>query len=177
MRTEKQIDLLDLADKNKSAADNAQSLESGKDETKELQKELETEREQYLRLAAEFDNYRRRTNQERKGFAEEGKRMLLEQFVTIADDFDLALNNLDDDPSQISEAMIVIERRFQNMLKNNGVSTFESLGETFDPEIHEAFDVISATENHRTGTIHSVVRRGYFLNDKLLRPAIVVVAQ
>lgn len=147
------------------------------DEVQKLCKDLETEREQYLRLAAEYENYRRRTKKERKEFADEGKRSLLEELITIADDFDLALSHSEEKPDQADEGLKLIERRFQNLLLKNDVTSFDSKGEIFDPEIHEAFNVIAATEKHKSGTVHSELRRGYFWKGKLLRPAMVVVAQ
>jgi molecular chaperone GrpE len=183
MKTEKQNEVSTFADENQLRVDEGEIFNplkcetSSDNKTEKLREELKTEREQYLRLAAEYDNYRRRTRKERKEFADEGKRLLLEQLITIEDDLELALKNIGENTDQVAEALKLIERRFQNLLLNNGVEPFDSQGETFDPEIHEAFDVIAATEKHKSETVHSEVRRGYFWNGTLLRPAIVIVAQ
>ncbi len=147
------------------------------DETARLSEELEAERDKYLRLAAEYENYRRRTKLEQANAAEKGKRELLERLISLADDFDLALANVDDASDQrMVEGLQLIERRLKAVLDANNVVPFESAGEIFNPELHEAFDVISGAESE-SGKVHSELRRGYFWRDKLLRPALVVVGQ
>lgn len=145
-------------------------------EIKRLREELSSERDARLRLAAEFDNYRRRTRQESAQAAEAGKRELLERLVSLADDLDLALANADGSPGAVAEGLRLIHKRFHTLLEADGVVPFESKGERFDPERHEAFDVVSGAENEPE-TVHTEMRRGYFWKDKLLRPALVVIAQ
>ena len=148
------------------------------DETAHLREELEVERDKYLRLVAEYENYRRRTKLEQATAAEKGKSELLERLISLADEFALALVNLEDASNKsIVEGLRLIERRLKSVLDANGVVAFVSAGEFFNPELHEAFDVVSDIENEKAGTVHSELRRGYFWNDKLLRPALVVVAQ
>ena len=148
------------------------------DETKveRLRGELTSERDARLRLAAEFDNYRRRTKLESARAAEEGKRELLEQLILLADDLDRALATADGSPDAVSEGLRLIHKQLSAMLEANSVVPFESEGEKFDPERHEAFDVVKGTENEPE-TVHTEIRRGYFWKDKLMRPALVVVAQ
>lgn len=147
------------------------------DETERLREELEAERDKYLRLAAEYDNYRRRTKREQANAAEKGKRELLERLISLADDFELALANADDASDQrMVEGLQLIERRLKAVFEANDVVPFDSTGEIFNPERHEAFDVISGAESE-AGKVHSELRRGYFWRDKLLRPALVVVGQ
>ncbi len=145
-------------------------------EVERLHEELASERDRRLRLAAEFDNYRRRVRREQTEAAERGKRELLERLVSIADDLELALANVDESSDAVAEGMRMIRRRFSDMLEANGVVVFLSQGEKFNPERHEAFDVLSGTGNE-PGTVETEIRRGYFWNGKLLRPALVVVAQ
>ena len=147
------------------------------DESERLREELEAERDKYLRLAAEYENYRRRTKREQATAAEKGKRELLLRLISLADDFELALANVDDaSDERIVEGLQLIERRLKAVLDANDVVPFDSAGEIFNPELHEAFDVISDAEDE-SGRVHSEMRRGYFWNDKLLRAALVVVAQ
>ena len=145
-------------------------------EIERLREELSSERDAHLRLAAEFDNYRRRTKRESAQAAEEGKRELLERLVSLADDLDLALANADGSPDAVAEGLGLIHKRFHAILEANGVFPIESKGKKFDPERHEAFDIVTGAENE-PDTVHAEIRRGYFWNDKLLRPALVVVAQ
>ncbi len=157
--------------------DDVNLLHPIEDETERLREELKIEREKYLRLAAEYENYRRRTKMERTTAAEQGKRELLDRLITLADDFELALTNVDDASDQrMVEGLQLIERRLKAVLEANEVIAFDSAGEIFNPELHEAFDVISADEGE-TGKVHSELRRGYLWNGKLLRPALVIVAQ
>lgn len=165
-----------MTDESPVYVDEANLFHPVEDETTRLREELEAERDQRLRLAAEYENYRRRTKRESAQAAEAGKRELLEQLVSLADELDLALANADESPDAIAEGLRLIHRRFRAMLEANKVTPFESKGEKFDPERHEAFDVVSGTENHPE-TVYTEIRRGYFWNDKLLRPALVVVAQ
>lgn len=144
------------------------------DDAEQLRKELASERDSFLRLAAEFDNYRRRVKQERAEAAESGKRDLLTELITIADDFELAIAHLDEESGQVAQGLQMIRRRFSDLLRANGVDSFESKGEIFNPELHEAFDVVASGEN-KSGTVQTEIRRGYFWNGKLLRAALVVV--
>jgi molecular chaperone GrpE len=148
----------------------------GQSENEKLLDELSSERDARLRLAAEYDNYRRRTKLESSRAADEGKRGVIEQLLTIADDLDLALENLDGSADAVAEGLKMIERRFHDVLESNGVRPFESAGERFDPELHEAFDV-ARDAGVSSGTVFREVRRGYLWNEKLLRPALVVVAK
>lgn len=157
--------------------DEVNILQPIEDETARLREELEVERDKYLRLAAEYENYRRRTKKEQATAAEKGKRELLLRLISLADDFDLMLANVDDaSDERIVEGLKLIERRLKAVLEANDVAAFDSIGEIFNPELHEAFDVVSAEEG-KSGTVHSELRRGYLWRDKLLRPALVVVAQ
>ncbi len=166
-----------MTDESPVYIDEVDLLSPVEDETARLRGELEAERDKYLRLAAEYENYRRRTKQEQAISAEKGKRELLERLITLADDFDLALANADDaSDERIVEGLQLIQRRLKAVLDANNVVGFDSIGEVFNPELHEAFDVIAA-EDGKSDRVHSELRRGYFWNGKLLRPALVVVAQ
>jgi molecular chaperone GrpE len=154
--------------------DENESVDPIEDDAARLREELRSERDQFLRLAAEYDNYRRRVKQERSDAAESGKRELLLQLITFADDFERALDTLDEETDGVVEGVQDISRRFTELLRTNGVVSFESKGETFDPERHEAFDVVETGETD-SGMVQTEFRPGYFWNDKLLRPALVIV--
>ena len=164
------------AEKERHFIDEVEIFRPGGAEYERLQEELASERDARLRLAAEFDDYRRRTRMESAKAAEEGKRELLEVLVSIADDLDLALGNLAGPPEAIASGVRMIRRRFRDVLEANGVTAFDSEGEKFDPERHEAFDVVTATEGERE-SVQTEIRRGYLWNGRLLRPALVIVAQ
>ena len=165
-----------MTDESPISIDKVDVLHSIDDETAHLREELDAERDKYLRLAAEYKNYRRRNEQESAEAADKGKRELLIQLVSLADDLDLALAGLNESPEAAVEGVRIIHRRFRDLLEANSVIGFESEGERFDPELHEAFAVVAAGERE-SGTVHEEMRRGYFWKDRLFRPALVVVAQ
>ena len=178
MKMEPQSAEFNMADESRVYVDEVNLFHPEEDKTKRcLRKELEAERDKHLRLAAEYENYRRRTKLEQAHAAEKGKRELLERLISLADDFDLALANVDDASDQrMVEGLRLIERRLNGILEANDVASFDSVGEAFNPELHEAFDVVSVAESE-SGKVHSELRRGYLWRDKLLRPALVVVGQ
>ena len=152
----------------------AEGPTSGDPNIARLQEDLTTERERHLRLLAEFDNYRRRTQQERALAEETGKREVLLALLDVKDDVDRALLHIRETSDAVADGLRLIQQRFNNLLEAHGVTAFESEGEVFDPEIHEAMTMIDG-DGEQSGTVYSEHRRGYFMNGKLLRPARVAV--
>ncbi len=138
------------------------------------QEDLNTGRERHLRLLAEFDNYRRRTKEERALAEETGKREVLLALLDVKDDFDRALLHIGETSDAVADGLRLIQQRFNNLLEAHGVTAFESEGEVFDPEIHEALTMIDG-DGEQSSTVYSEHRRGYLMNGKLLRPARVAV--
>ena len=145
------------------------------DEIARLEKQLAEKREQNLRTLAEFDNYRRRTRQELAVAQQAGKREVLLAFLDVMDDFDRALLHVGEASDAVVEGLRLIRQRFNDVLISNGVTAFDSEGQSFDPMIHEAMSVIDADEGRESGTVYAEERRGYLMNGELLRPARVVV--
>ena len=139
-----------------------------------LKEELDTERERGLRMLAEFDNYRRRTKQERAVAEQAGKREVLLALLDLVDDFDRALLHLGEAPDAVADGLRLIRQRFSDVLHSNGVTPFDSEGKPFDPTVHEAMTVIDS-DGEESGTVYTEHRRGYFINGELLRPARVAV--
>ncbi len=152
----------------------AEEPTSGDPNIARLQDDQTTERERHLRLLAEFDNYRRRTKQERALAQETGKREVLLALLDVKDDVDRALLHIRETSDAVADGLHLIQQRFNNLLEAHGVRAFESEGEVFDPEIHEAMTMIDG-DGEQSGTVYSEHRRGYFMNGKLLRPARVAV--
>ncbi len=140
----------------------------------QLEADLTGERERRLRLLAEFDNYRRRTKGERALAEESGKREVLLGVLDVIDDFDRALLHIGERSDAVADGLRLIRQRLNDLLETHGVKAFESEGEAFDPEIHEAMAVIEGNDEE-SGTVYSEHRRGYLMNGKLLRPARVAV--
>ncbi|HSE24247.1 MAG TPA: nucleotide exchange factor GrpE [Pyrinomonadaceae bacterium] len=139
-----------------------------------LKEELANEREQSLRMLAEFDNYRRRTRQERAVAEQAGKRKVLLALIEVMDDFDRALLHVGEASDAVSNGLRLIRQRFSDVLHSNGVTPFDSEGQPFDPTLHEAMTMID-NDGDKSGTVYAEDRRGYFMNGELLRPARVAV--
>jgi len=128
----------------------------------------------YLRALADFDNYRRRIDRERTSGASSGKREIILPLLEVLDGLDLALQHADAS-SSLTEGIRAIQRRFLSLLEQQKVESIRSVGEAFDPRVHEAVDSVHS-DQHPSGTVIEEVQRGYRLGDDLLRPARVRVA-
>ena len=130
-----------------------------------------------LRQAAEFDNFRKRTERERKDTVEIAAANLLQELLPIVDDFERALQ-ADAGPhaDAYREGVEIIHRQLADLLRSRGVTPIEALGADFDPHVHQAVEYADAPEC-REGEVIAEYRRGYRLGDRLLRPALVKVAK
>lgn len=129
----------------------------------------------YLRALADLDNFRKKVQQDQAKMDRAGKREILLRLLEVLDNFDRALDETAGLPEFLMEGFQVIRRQLLNILKAEGVTPMETLGETFDPELHEAIATVGS--NTRTsGTIVAELSRGYRWQDELLRPAKVSVA-
>jgi molecular chaperone GrpE len=139
-----------------------------------LNEELAAERERGLRMLAEFDNYRRRTKQERALAEQDGKCEVLLALLDVMDDFDRALLYVGEAPDAVANGLRLIRQRFNEVLHSNGVTPFDSEGKPFDPTVHEAITMIDS-DGDESGTVYAEDRRGYLINGELLRLARVAV--
>jgi molecular chaperone GrpE len=155
--------------KNAKAGDSPSEIER-------LKEELRREHDMYLRALADYDNYRRRVERDRSAAARSGKRELILQLLEVLDGFDRALQHMGDAPSSVSEGLQLLQRKLLNVLEAQGVTPLQSLGETFDPEFHDAIGTVQS-EEFKPGTVADEVQRGYRWGDDVLRPARVRVAQ
>jgi molecular chaperone GrpE len=135
-----------------------------------LKEQLRQEHEMYLRALADFDNYRRRVESERTSAAQRGKRDILLSLLELVDSFELALQHVDDTSPSLSEGLKAIYRRIQNLLERQGVTPIQSLGQKFDPRLHEAIDSVRSDKDE-PGTVVGEFQKGYRWGDELLRPA------
>jgi molecular chaperone GrpE len=145
-------------------------------EVARLEDELAEERERHLRMAAEFDNFRRRTRRELREAGQEGRRELLLSLLEVMDDFDRAEEHLNDAENGVAGGLRLIRQRLRNLLESNGVTPFASVGEKFDPEVHEGMSLVDG-EGQESGTVYEEYLRGYLWNGHLLRPARVTVVR
>jgi molecular chaperone GrpE len=150
----------------------------------ELQVQLVEQRQQtqeYLdqlqRLQADFSNYRRRMAQERSRAAERGKEELLMALLPVIWNLRLALQHADQDANAVREGLQMIWQQCEDFMRQQGVEQIATVGEPFNPALHEALTMAPATDETPANTIVAEVNPGYTLNGQLLRAAQVVVAQ
>ena len=142
---------------------------------------LKAERDDFydrlLRKTAEFDNYRKRIERERREQADQSVTNLLEQLLQVVDDFDLALKvEAGEEAAAYRKGIELIHAKLHDVLRKQGVRPIEALGADFDPNIHQAV-MHESSPGHREGEVIGEMRRGYMLNDRLLRPSMVKVAK
>lgn len=151
----------------------ASSDEAG---VEELRAELQREHDRHLRTRADFENYRRRVERDRDLAARQAKRALLLALVDLADGFDRALAHIDDSPDPVAAGLFGMQRALRSLLEAEGVASFESVGQPFDPNRHEAMATVRGLDA-TAGTVVDEAGRGYLWNAEILRAARVRVAE
>jgi molecular chaperone GrpE len=141
-----------------------------------LRAELQQEHDRYLRTRADFENYRRRVERDREVAARQAKRELLLALVDLADGFERALAHVDESPDSVAAGLYGMRRQLGSLLESEGVKSFESVGQPFDPTRHEAVATVRDFAGE-AGTVVDEAGCGYLWNDELLRPARVRVAE
>lgn len=140
---------------------------------------IEDQKDKYLRLSAEFDNYRKRTLKEKAELIKNGGEKAIAAILPILDDLERALANMQqaDDVKAMYEGIDLIYQKFLKNLNQEGLEKMSPIGEAFDTDFHEAVALIPAQEEEQKGKVLDCVQTGYKLNDKVIRHAKVVVAQ
>lgn len=135
--------------------------------------------DRFLRLYAEFDNFRRRSNKEKLDVISTANASLLKDLLPVLDDFERAVANNEkvDDIQVVKEGFNLIHHKMKSILESKGLKAMEAKGAPFDSELHEAIANIPAMEEAQKGTVIDDVERGYYLHDKVIRFAKVVVGQ
>lgn len=139
---------------------------------------LKVAQEKYVRLYSDFDNFRKRTQKEKADLINYAAGDVLKDFLAIFDDFQRALeaNKSNDDLNSLKEGFELLFNKFDSILKNKGLQEIECLGETFNPDFHEAITNIPAGDDMK-GKVVDVVQKGYTLKERVIRYAKVVVGQ
>jgi len=146
-------------------------------EVEALRRERDENYDRFVRKAAEFDNYRKRVERERREQADRAVVGILEDLLGVVDDFDLALTgDAGDAGSAYRKGVELIHAKLQDLLRKQGVKPIDALGADFDPNLHEAV-MQESSPGHRDNEVIAVLRKGYTINDRLLRPASVKVAK
>ena len=135
--------------------------------------------DKYIRLSAEFDNYRKRTLREKIELTKTGGESVIMSLLPVVDDFDRAIISMrdTDDCTAIKQGLELINVKLSAFLKQNGVSEIEAIHEQFNPDIHEAVTSIAVDDASLKGRVIEVIRKGYTLNEKVIRFPKVVVGE
>lgn len=142
-------------------------------EVEQLQKQNEELKDKYIRLVAEFENFKKRNFKEKLEMMKNAAQDTMSALLPVLDDFDRAANS----PEGLSEGILLIHNKLKSILENKGLKPMESTGEPFDPELHEALTEIPAPTEELKGKIVDTIEKGYQLNDKIIRHAKVVVGK
>jgi molecular chaperone GrpE len=188
MSEEKELNEQTHSETSSEINETAEAVENSSTENIE-QEEIKTEptpeeklaelNDRYLRLYSEFDNYRKRTNKEKIDLIATASAGVLKELITTLDDFERAIANNEnvEDLTTLKEGFHLIYNKLKTTLENKGLKVMLSKGESFDSELHEAIANIPAPSEDLVGKIVDDVEKGYYLHDKVIRYAKVVVGQ
>jgi molecular chaperone GrpE len=165
-------------DLQESAPESESAVAAGEtDQLTALQQERDVLQDRLLRTAAEFDNYRKRIDRERRDLSEFAAADVLLELLPILDNFERALQApAPPDADAFRKGIELIHRQVLDLLRKRGVKPIEALGSDFNPNFHQAV-IHEASDRHREGEVMQELQRGYMLGDRLLRPAMVKVAK
>ncbi len=146
-------------------------------ESEKLKQDFENLNNQYLRLAADFENYRKRQAQEREALLKYGAEECMKKVIEVVDNFDRAMDMVEkiDNIDKMKETFFVLNKQLTESLTKLGLEQIKSVGEKFDPNLHEAV-MQTQTEEYPEDTVINELQKGYKLGDKVIRPAMVAVA-
>lgn len=152
--------------------------EPERDPLEEAKAEAARMKEQWIRTAADFDNFRKRSRRELEDMRKAGKEDLLKEFLPVFDNLERALQSAQraTDVKAVAEGLSMVHRQFLDTLARGGISKVPSVGSQFDPTHHEAIQQVE-TDEHPPGTVVAEVQPGYMQGDRLIRAAMVVVAK
>ena len=144
-----------------------------------LKTELEEIKDKYLRKVAEFDNYKRRNAKERMELIQTAGREVITDILDVLDDCDRAQKQLEttEDAAEIKEGVMLVFTKLRNVMQARGVKPMETMNQPFNPDLHEAITEVPVSSAQQKGLIVDEIMKGYYLNDKIIRHAKVVVGK
>jgi molecular chaperone GrpE len=148
-------------------------------EQEKLKAELDEAKDKYLRKVAEFENYKRRNARERIELMQTAGREVITDMLDVLDDCDRAQKQIEasEDINEIKEGVLLIFNKFRNILQARGLKAMETINKEFDSDLHEAITEVPAPSPELKGKVIDEVIKGYYLNDKIIRHAKVVVGK
>lgn len=152
---------------------------AAEDEAEKLKAELQEMKDKYLRLVAEFENFRKRTARESLDLRQTAGKEVIVSLLEVLDDTDRAEKQLqaETDVTAAKEGVMLVFNKLRSIMQSRGLRPMQSIGQEFNPDIHEAVAEIPAPSEEMKGKIIDEVQKGYYLNDKIIRFAKVVVAK
>jgi len=153
--------------------------ESNDDETEKLQAEIAELKDKHLRMVAEFDNFRRRNAKERVELSQTAGKEIIQSLLVVLDDMDRASKQLETttDLKILKEGITLVFNKLRTIMQQKGLKVMDAMKQEFNPDLHEAITEIPAPNEKMKGKVMDVVEPGYYLNDKLIRHAKVVVGK
>ena len=178
---ENEQDIIEEQEENNEVEETSNEAEIAEEntdkESEKLKQDFENLNNQYLRLAADFDNYRKRQAQEREALLKYGAEECMKKIIEVVDNFDRALTMVEkiDNVEKMKETFYVLNKQLTESLSKLGLEQIKCVGEVFDPNMHEAV-MQTPTDEYPEDTIINELQKGYKLGEKVLRPAMVSVA-
>ncbi len=186
MTEEQKIEIQDMDSNESETLDQTTNMETQEkqdgtqaSELDEFKKEVAEQKDKYLRLIAEFDNYKKRTIKERIELIRNASEELIQELIIVLDDFDRAKRISEDQQNEqiFPEGMRLVYHKLLSLLQSKGLEAMVTEGKTFDPQFHEAITEIESPNPEMKGKIFDTIEKGYLLNHKIIRFAKVVVAK
>ena len=149
------------------------------DKIKELEEKLEEQHDKYLRLSADFDNYRKRTLKEKAEWTKQAGTEIYTSLLPVLDDFERAMASMSssNDIHAVCQGVELIYNKFRDYLNQQGITEIDTMHKEFDTDLHDAVTKIPAPKKNLKGKVVDVIEKGYMLNDKVIRYAKVVVGE
>ena len=169
----------DKPDKKKSKAEETDPVQALEKEVEAAKQEVQENYDKYLRVFAEFDNYKKRSTREMNDFRKYANEALLRDMLTVVDNLERAIdssNNHAENTSSIVEGVRMTLGGILDLIEKHHVAPIESVGKPFDPQFHQAFQQ-EESEDHPSNTVLKEFQKGYLLHGRLLRPSMVVVSK
>jgi len=148
-----------------------------KKENEELKRQAAEINDKYLRLYAEFDNFKKRTLKERIELIKTAGSEVIYSLLPVLDDFNRAIKQMEATNDPMTEGVKLIYQKLVTILENKGLKAMKSVGEEFNPELHDAITEITASDESMKGKVLDEIETGYYLNDRIIRHAKVVVGK
>jgi len=167
------------SDENLAGTTNLQDEIAEENEFEELRIELQEQKDKFIRLYAEFDNFKRRNAKERVELIQTAGKDVIQSLLEVLDDCDRAEKQMQtsEDINQIKSGIQLVFSKLRNSLQSRGLKEMKSIGESFNPDIHEAITEIPVQDPAMAGKVVDELEKGYLLNDKIIRFSKVVVGK